>query len=300
MALGLFSRRVGLIDPKMSLRLGNYCFTVFLPAMIFYNIYSIDFATEFTMNLVLFATIAQICLIALLCLVFFPTLKDKTRAAAYVHLCYRSNYSMYGIALVGGMFGAAGMRVAAMLLPVTLILYNFVAIILFSYCSVTENSSPGKVVREFFLHLLKNPLIVASVMGLAASILPITLPIFLDTTARNLSGVAVPLCLIVIGSQINFGTLKKDIKTVTLITCARLIIIPVVMTPIAIYMGFRGISLASLLVVFSSPCANSGAIMAQKYNIYPDLANQTLATTTVFAGLTNFVWITILRYMQFF
>ena len=298
MVLGLFSRWVGIIDKEKSAWLGNYCFMVFLPALIFYNIYNIDFATEFELNFVLFLIFSNIGLIAVLCIIFFTTLKDKTRAAAYVHLCYRSNFSMYGFALVYGMFGAAGMGVASMLLAPTLILYNFVAVILFSYCSVAQNSHPGKVAREFFLGLLKNPLIVATVVGIAVSVSPLTLPVFLNTTARNISGVTVPLCLIAIGSQINFGNLKKNIKTVTLMTCARLIIIPLVMTPIAIYMGFSGIALAALLVVFSSPCANSGAIMAQRYNIYPELANQTLATTTVFAGLTNFVWITILRYMQ--
>lgn len=300
MALGMLSRRVGLIDKDMSTKLGNFCFTILLPAMLFYSIYSIDFAAEFSLSLVLFAGISQICLIAVLCLMFFSTIKDKARAATYVHLCYRSNYSMYGIALAQGMFGDAGMRVAAMLIPVTLILFNFVAVMLFSYCSVKEGSPPGQVVREFVLNLLKNPLIVASVVGLIVSVSPIIMPSFLHTTAGNIAGMTVPLCLIVIGAQIDFGGLRRDAKIVVVMSCARLVIVPLVMVPIAIYFGFRGAALAALLVTFSSPCANSGAIMAQKYNVYPELATQTQATTTVFGGLTNFAWISVLRYFELF
>ena len=187
-----------------------------------------------------------------------------------------------------------------MLIPGTLILFNLVAVILFSYCCVKEDSPPGQIVREFLLNLLKNPLIVTSIVGLAVSLSPITLPVFLYTTARNVAGVAVPFCLIVIGSQIDFGCLKRDVKTVSAMSCVRLVIVPLVMVPIAIYMGFRGPALAALLVIFSSPCAAAGAIMAQKYDIYPDLANQTLATTTVFGGLTNFIWISVMRYFEFF
>ena len=300
MVLGLFSRRAGLLDKGMSSRLGSFCFSVLLPVMIFYSIYSADFAAEFSLNLVLFVGISQVCLIAALCLIFFSTVKDKARAATYVHLCYRSNFSMYGIALAYGMFGAVGIQVAAMLLPIVLILYNFVAVVLFSYCCVKEDSPPGEIVREFFLNLLKNPLIIATVVGLIVSVSSITLPTFLYTTTQNISGMAVPLCLIVVGAQIDFGGFKKDARTVGLMSCARLVVIPLIMTPIAIYMGFRGVALAALLVIVSSPCATSGAIMAQKYNIYPDLTNQTLATTTVFGGLTNFVWISILRYFEFF
>lgn len=289
-----------MINQDMAPRLGNFCFTLLLPAMLFYSIYSIDFTAEFSLSLVLFATISQICLIAVLCLIFFSTVKDKARAATYVHLSYRSNYAMYGVALAQGMFGAAGVQVAAMLIPGTLILFNLVAVILFSYCSVKADSSPGQVAREFALNLVKNPLIVTSVVGVVVSLSPITLPVFLYTTTRNISLMTVPFCLIVIGSQIDFGGLKSDIKAMFAMSFIRLAIVPLVMIPIAIHMGFRGAALAALLVLFSSPCATAGAIMAQKYNVYPDLANQTLAATTVFGGLTNFIWISVLRYFEFF
>ena len=300
MALGLFSRRVGLIDKEMSGKLSNYCFSVFLPALLFYIIYGIDFGAEFSPGLVLFAGISQVFLIAALCLIFFSTVKDKARAATYVHLSYRSNYSMYGIALAQGMFGAAGVRTAAMLIPVVMILFNFVAVMLLSYGRVKEDSPPGQIAREFLQNLLKNPLIAACVAGLLISLSPLSLPVFLYSTARSVSGVTVPLCLIVIGSQIDFGGLGKNAKAVAAMSCMRLVIVPLVMTSIAIYMGFRGVALAVLLVFFSSPCANAGAIMAQKYNVCPDLANQTMAATTLFGGLTNFVWISALRYFEFF
>ena len=300
MALGLLTRRVGLIDKDMSLRLGNFCFSVLFPALLFYNLYSIDFTAEFSLSLVLFTGITIVCLITALCIIFFSTIKDKARAATYVHLTYRSNFSMYGVALAQGMFGDIGLRMVAMLIPITLILFNFVAVMLFSYCSLKEGSPTGQLVREFLLNLAKNQLIIASVVGLLVSVSPITLPLFLYTTAGNIAGITVPFCLIVIGAQIDLSGLRQDVKTVVALSCARLIIVPMVIMPIAIYAGFRGPALAAVLVIFSTPCANSGVIMAQRYNVYPELSTQALAVTTVFGGLTNFVWISILRYFQFF
>lgn len=301
MALGLFLQRIGLFDQPFSRRLSNICFQVFMPVMLLFNIYNIDFGEQFLYELVIFAVVAQACLITLLCLIFFPAFKqDKAKAAAYIHLCYRSNYVMFGVALSQNMFGTPGLRIASMLIPVSLIMFNITAVMLFSYCSVTEKVSGRQLFLQVVRNIVKNPLIVTSALALPFSLSPLSMPAFLYTTAGNLAGVTVPLCLVVIGSQIDLSSLKNNAKIVSIMSCARLVIVPMVMLPIAVYMGFRGAALAALFVLFASPCANAGAIMAQKYNVYPDLANQVLAATTVFGGLTSFAWIILLRYFELF
>jgi len=300
MALGLFCRYRGLLEIEMAEKLGTFCFQVLLPGLIFYNIYNIDFATEFSPPLMLFAVTAHVVLIAVLCLILFPACKDRAKAAGFVHLCYRSNYSMIGIALVTNMFGSGGARIAFMLIPVTLILFNVAAVVLFSFAQVGPGGPPGAQAREICVNVLTNPLIVSSVVATLLSLSPLSLPGVLYDTSRSLALMAIPFCLIVIGAQINVQALRDNARVVVWLSCVRLVAVPLVMLPIAVAFGFRGAELAALFAVYASPAAAASAIMAQKYNIYPEIAMQVLTATTIFGGPTVFVGIAVMRYFQLF
>ena len=300
MALGLFCRRASVLEAETAEKLNGFCFQVLLPALIFYNIYNIDFAAEFSASLMIFSVTAHVVLIAVLCAILFPALKDKAKAAGYTHLCYRSNYSMIGIAVVQNMFGDNGARIAFMLIPVTLIMFNLAAVILFSYAQSEEGGSVGAGLRNVCANILKNPLIVWSAVGVALSLAPVSLPGVVYHTARSLSAVTIPFCLIVIGAQINLQALRSNARDVIALSCVRLIVVPLVMVPIAVAAGFRGAALAALFAVYAAPAAAASAIMAHKYKIYPEIATQVLTTTTVFGGPTFFVGIALMRYLELF
>ena len=300
MALGFICRHTGLLDQEVAKKLNNFCFQIFLPALLFYNIYSIDFSAEFSSSLVLFASLTIVGLICLLSLIFFPIFRDRAKAATFIHIFYRSNYSMFGISIAQNMFGATGLRVAAMLIPVSLIVFNFAAVILLSFGSIKGAGRLSEVVREISLNMLKNPLITTSIVAIAISLSGLVLPTWLFTASRNLSNVAAPLCLLVMGAQVDWKNLRENVRVVVLLSAARLILIPLIMVPIAVFFGFRGPFLAALFALYASPLAHSAAVMAQKYDVHPTLSTQTLAMTTVLGGFTNFVGIYILRYLQLF
>jgi len=227
-------------------------------------------------------------------------MRDRAKAATFVHMLYRSNYVMFGIAITQNMFGSPGLRVAAMLIPVAQILFNFTAVILLSFGSIKETGHLSETVKEVSLNILKNPLITTSIVATAISLSGLVLPVWLYTTSRNLSNVAAPLCLIVMGAQIDWKNLRENVRIVVVLSAARLILIPLIMIPIAVLFGFRGPSLAALFALYASPLAHSAAVMAQKYDVHPALTTQTLAMTTVFGGFTNFIGIYILRYLALF
>ena len=300
MALGLFSRHLKIIELETAKKLNNFCFQILLPALVFYNIYRIDFQTEFSADLIIFACIAHVGVILALCFIFFPAMKDKAKAATFVHICYRSNHSMFGIAVVQNMFGEAGSRAAMMLLLPTVILFNFAAVVLLSYAQVKENTSTAAMLKEVGVNVLKNPLIVTCVFTILLALSPLSLPFFLYSTVRSVASVTIPFCLIVFGVQIDFKSLRSNMRTVLALSFARLVIVPFVMTCVAILAGFRGIELAALFSFYAAPVATAVSIMAYKYDVYPDLSTQALTITSAFCGFTIFAGISILRYLQFF
>ncbi|MEG1139876.1 MAG: AEC family transporter, partial [Lachnospiraceae bacterium] len=57
MALGYFLSRIGLFTEDFLSRLNKLCFSVFLPAILFINVYDSDFSVSFQPHLVLFAVL---------------------------------------------------------------------------------------------------------------------------------------------------------------------------------------------------------------------------------------------------
>ncbi|MEG2659712.1 MAG: AEC family transporter, partial [Oscillospiraceae bacterium] len=66
MALGYFLRRIKIFNAELITQLNNIVFKVFLPIVLFLNVYQSDFKNEFSPRLVLFAVISiSICFLVL-------------------------------------------------------------------------------------------------------------------------------------------------------------------------------------------------------------------------------------------
>jgi len=300
MILGFVSRRLGLLELDTAKKVIDYCFQILLPTLLFFNIYNVDFAAEFSPRLVLFAFFGILGTIMVLSLIFFPLMKDKAKAATCIHVGFRSNYTMFGLMIAYNMYGQPGQRIASMLLPVVLIVFNIATVILLSSCTAKSTDSLAKTIRDVCVNLLKNPLIIASVVGTIVSVSPLSMPVFLFSAVRSVANITAPLTLIVLGALLDVESLRSNVKMVLAVSSVRLIIVPVVVISIAVSVGFREAELAALFSLFAAPVASASAIMAMKFDVYPILTTQVLAMTTTLAGFTNFIGISILRYLQLF
>ncbi len=299
MAMGIFVRWRKTVDEETSKRLSALCFKLFLPVLTFNNIRAIDFRSDFSPRLITSAFLGILALFTALLLILGSVVKDKEWLAACVHVGFRSNYIMLGIPLAQNMFGQEGVRIASMLIPVATIPFNFLTLFLFSVAD-EHNTSPGALLKSTISKVVRNPLIIATALGVVASLIRFTFPTFLETTLLNLGGVASTLCLVVLGTQISLEREMPHARRAVVMSMTRLIFVPVVMLTIFVVLGFRGPELGALFVLFASPCANSCAIMARQYNVKPQFTAQVVALTTLFSGLTAFVGIYLLRALRFF
>lgn len=299
MAMGIFVRWRKTVDEETSKRLSALCFKLFLPVLTFNNIRAIDFRSDFSPRLITSAFLGILAMFTALLLILGSVVKDKEWLAACVHVGFRSNYIMLGIPLAQNMFGQEGVRIASMLIPVATIPFNFLTLFLFSVAD-EHNTSPGALLKSTISKVVRNPLIIATALGVVASLIRFTFPTFLETTLLNLGGVASTLCLVVLGTQISLEREMPHARRAVVMSMTRLIFVPVVMLTIFVVLGFRGPELGALFVLFASPCANSCAIMARQYNVKPQFTAQVVALTTLFSGLTAFVGIYLLRALRFF
>lgn len=287
MALGYFIKKIKLVNEVTVKQSNNLVFKVLLPIMLFKNVYETEISDVFDARLALFTTVSIIAAILLIFLLVSIFVKDNSRRGVLIQAMFRSNFVIFGIPITEALCGKEATGIASVLIAIVVPLFNFAAVITLE---VFNGSKPDflKITKG----IVKNPLIVASLSALLINFIGIDFPSVIETSMSNISSIATPFALIILGASINFGTLSKNALALTVGLSTKLIILPAVILAIAIFgFGFRGAELSILLAVFASPTAVSSFTMAQQMGGDGDLACQLVMFSTVASVLTMFLWI---------
>lgn len=295
--IGYFAKRVGLLSVSLAGSLNKLVFRLFLPAMLFLNVYKIESFAKIDFTFVWYAIGATL---ALFVLGFFAVIlftKENARRGVLLQATYRANFAFVGISLASSLFGESGAMMASVLSAFLIPLFNLLAIIALSVFSSENQFS----MRSFLVSMAKNPPIISILLGFGALLLRAWLvqlgvtwrlsdvtPIY--QTLTSLSVVATPLALVALGGQFEFsaiGALKKEILFGVGVRC---LAVPVLTIGIAYLIGgFEGAHFATFVAAFCTPVAVSSVPMAQEMKGDATLAGQLVVFTTLFSAITVFL-----------
>ncbi|MCC3866176.1 AEC family transporter [Terrisporobacter petrolearius] len=290
MALGYFLKYIKILDKGSVKVMNNTTFKVFLPTLLFYNIYTTDLGSVFDPKLMIFATMSIIILFGVLFL-FIPIIeKDNSKRGVMIQGIFRSNFVLFGIPVATSLVGEGKVGTTALLIGVIVPLFNFLAVV------CLETFRGGSInIKKIIRGIVTNPLIIGAFLGLLLLILNIKLPLFIVSTIKDISKMATPLSLTLLGASFSFSNIKKYLRETIIVVIGKLIITPLIFILISYYCGFRGVSLLSLMIMFASPTAISSFQMAIQMDGDSDLASQIVVFTSAFSIVTVFCWIFILK-----
>ena len=300
MMVGWFIAWKGHINEENISFLNLLCFRYLLAFHIFNSVLSIDFYAEFNPKLIIAGVGGIFTVMLISWFVFSLTVRDRARRCIFIVSSFRSNNMIFALPLATNLFGAAGIKAATMLVPVTIIFFNFFAVVAMVYHSRSSESGMAAALKRTVVDIIRNPLIIGSVLGLLFSLLRIRLPGFLGRGVASVASAATPVSLMLLGAQIDIKKLAGNIKPVLGACLLRLVITPAFLVPLMILAGFRGPELGALLVAFAAPGAVATLIMARNYDIDPVFAAQTVYLSTVLSMLTIFIAISTLRALELF
>jgi predicted permease len=304
-ALGWFIRLRRHISGEDIDFLNRVCFRYLLPFHIFNSIRSIDLGAEFNPRLILIVSLCIFLVLILSWIIFALTIRDRQRRCIMIVSSFRSNNIIYALPLAANLFGAEGVTVASMMIPVIIILFNFFCVIVMVAYAPAEAGESGKPdlaesLKRTVIDILRNPLIIGSAAGILFALPGIGLPGFLQNGLNGVAAAATPIALVLLGAQIDLKRLA-DNPGPALGACAlRLVLVPGALVPLMVFLGFRGPDLGALMIVFAAPCAVNNLIMARNYRIDPSFAAQTVYLSTVLSLPTMFITISLLRALNLF
>lgn len=306
--LGWFLNKTGLASESF-FNVGNkLTFRVFLPILLFRNVYNVEDIREIDWHFVLFGILAVLAVFFLGTLLVIFTVKRRDQRGVLIQVIYRSNFALIGLPLATALFGEGGLAIAGVFSAFTIPLFNILAVIILSIYGEQKDVS----VRRILLSVLKNPLFIAVGAGLCCVALRgcfvqlgwnfrLSNITFLFEALEDASAIATPLALIVLGGKFRMQAVKSLWRQILFGTLMRTVVVPAVVLSVAyFFFDFSGAHFATLIAAFGTPAAVSSAVMVKEMGGDDELAGQLVVFTTLVSGITIFLEIVILRSIGIF
>lgn len=293
MMLGVILKRIKMVDERSLTVMNSLIFRVFMSTLLFLSVYNIGDLSAFSiknLKLMLYAFVSILIVLVLAWLIFVRLIADKKRLAVMIQGVYRGNFILFGLAIAGSLYGDAGLGIVSILTVVTIPTFNILAVIILEYYSGKEISR-----KKLIKQVSKNPLVIATVIGILFLASGIKLPKPIYKSLNDISKIATPLAFIVLGAELKFGNMLRNIKYLIFVDFSKLVVNPLISISIGKMLGFQGAEIVALLAMTACPTAVSSFTMAKEMNVDGDLAGEIVATTSLVSIATIFCWILILK-----
>ena len=289
-ALGAFTKYIGLFDEKSSQIFSNFAFYVALPPMIIISIIANPIKDFINFEYIVRFEIATLIIFIFSYTVakFIFKLKNNENSVFALNATY-SNYGYIGLPLVLLLFGQKAVLPAALILVFD-IAFVLALVAVFS----TKFNNPSALVNllEAFKSILKNPVIISCVIGLLLSFYELNLGKIPTETLNILSGAAVPTALFAIGIIIVSKSVEKAYSELIFISFIKLIMHPLLVILLFVFWSTDSLKMLDLMwiqvaIIFSClPVAATVFPVSQYYKAYVLKTSSAIIVTTIISIFT--------------
>ncbi len=291
--LGFSLKGSGLVDAEFLFRLNRLIYYVALPALLFYKIATADFSSSFNPRLLAGMVLSTVAVFAVSYLYTVLRRYPMTARGAFTQAAFRGNVFYIGLAIVFNAYGSEGFAIAGILIGFLVPLMNGLAVLALLLPQRRRDIRFGKTfwLAQFIL----NPLIIASIAGIAWSFFKVPLPLVFDRTLAILTGMSLPLALLSIGASFSFAKLRGEIHKVVMACSIKIVWMPILASIILVMLGVSGMELGIGVVLAASPTATASYIMAQQLHSDAELSGSIIMLSTLLSLITYSVALFMLR-----
>lgn len=285
LSIGFIARRCGMLTREDIEKFNKIAFEVFMPAMVFANIYNSDVSSAIRPQVLIFAALGVIASFLTAAFIGYKLVRLPQRRGVVIQGVCRSNFVIIGMPIALSLISDSDMGVVAVLLAVIIPIFNVFAVVILSL-----NNGKKPELKKTLLNITKNPLILGTASGLLVSLSGLRLPHAAEKVITDFSYVASPLMLFLLGAFFEFDNLSHAKKELFGAVLGRLIVLPGIMLTLGYALGFKGLEFVALIGIFASPTAVASFPMAQQMGGDARLAGNIVVMTSAFCSFTLFIW----------
>jgi len=189
--------------------------------------------------------------------------------------------SYLGIAAALSVYGPDGAAVAAMAAAVMIPLVNVYCVAVLSHYASAQ-ASPRTVVRG----IVRNPLIISCVIGIALNVTGIGLPFGTEGIMESVGRASLPLGLMTVGAGLQLRSARGKGGVLAAIAGLKLAVMPLLAWCVAWLLGMTTLETQVLVLFGALPTATSAYILARQMGGDAPLMATVLTTQTAISFIT--------------
>lgn len=289
--LGIFLKKKQFLPAHILGPLNRLVYYLAIPAMIFREIAASSFLTHFSPVLVAGTLLPLLAVTGIgLGLVFALRIPQELRGT-FLQSSFHGNLGYIGFAVCYYFLGKEGLARASIIGGFLMLLQNILSV-----ASLQGFSPSSKKDAGFFFFAAKvvaNPVIVAVLAGIIFSLSGLTMPSAFERSLAIISGMALPLALLVIGASLTFDLIRKYLSLSLLSGLVKLIICPVLGLILYRIMDLSTFQFLPGLILLASPTATITYVMGSEMHGSTELASAAISVNTLLSCVTFIIWLTL-------
>lgn len=297
MVIGYLLKQLHIVDEPFVKTLNSFNYKITLPILLFRDIAESDFYSVWDTRYVLYCFLVTLLSITVIWVIAGIFYKKKELLGELIQASYRSSAAVLGIAFIQNIYGNSGM--APLMIIGTVPLYNVAAVLVLSFTGPSSSGLNKNTLKASVKGILTNPIILGILAGMVVSCCQIHFPVIIDKTLSNLSVLATPLALLGLGAGFEGKKALKQLCPTAVASLIKLVVLPAIFLPLAVFMGFTGEKLVAILIMLGSPTTVSCYIMAKNMGHEGTLTSSVVVATTFLSSVTLTAYLFLLRTMGY-
>ena len=261
--------------------------TLAIPAMIFRAISKSDLQSQFNPKVLLLTLVALTLGYALAWATGLLVRLREGRLATFVQSAFHGNLGYIGLAVIYYLSGTEGFARGGIIAGFMMILQNFLSVVVLQ----SNNGQSAGLSLETLKKILGNPVIGAAMAGILFSLSPLELPVILARGLDIMSGMGLPMALLIIGASLSFGLVRESLTAILTASGLKLLVLPAAGILLYHLAGIPGPDYLPGLILLASPTATISYVMAREMGGDPDLSVVAISTSTLLSAPAFYCWI---------
>jgi malate permease and related proteins len=287
--LGVFARHKGFIPQAFLEPANRLVYYLAIPAMIFRSISGSSLGSELNPTVVV-TTLACVPLAFVLAWGLNSMMGNTGgRSGTFIQCAFHGNLGYIGLAVIYYAMGDKGLVQGSIIAGFTMIVQNALGVL--SLQLFAGNNGTGSRIRAFVSRILINPVILSALLGIGFAALKVPMPTILDRSLKILSGMALPMALLMIGASLSFSLVKIQFSGALATSLIKLVVLPALGLLAYRKLGIPPQNYLPGLILLAAPSATLTYVFAKEMHGDADLAVATISVATILSGVTYAFWL---------
>ena len=287
--IGLLLKQSRFISEAFFKEANKLAFWVALPCLLFHKIAVAELAIGKASQILIVLFSATTIMVAVSWIASRVMRLKPTSAAAFIHASFRGNLAYIGLPVIIYSLQSDGIpnlpeaeALAVICLAPIVPFYNVVAIMFLQSAGSDKRLSPFTLALES----IKNPLLVACVLGFIFSYFKIYIPVPVDRALALVAQAALPMSLMAIGASLSIGDVKKSSGPTSVATFLKIAVAPAVTLLLIRMLKLNPVDARIAIIFMSTPTAVAAYVMTDQMKCDASITGSTVVLSTILSIIT--------------